>query len=115
VYRLVGVEAQLIEFVGGFYRSLTTTSCFKRDESQVINMNEINRSEELAKLSGAETAHTAPETLAAASKIELIEDALLKNIGGGSCYLQTCYLQTCYLQTCYLQTCYLQTCYLGNS
>jgi hypothetical protein len=56
----------------------------------------------------------------AASKIELIEDALLRNIGGGSCYLVTCYHQTCYHQTCYHQTCYDPTClgpfcYLGNS
>lgn len=44
------------------------------------------------------------------SKIELIEDALLKNVGGGTCYHQTCYHQTCYHYSCYSTSCYHTGC-----
>jgi hypothetical protein len=57
---------------------------------------------------------TKPATLEGKSKVELIEGALLKNVGGGSCYVVTCYVQTCYVQTCYVQTCYFRPCYLWS-
>ena len=47
----------------------------------------------------------------AKSKVELIEGALLKNVGGGSCYHQTCYHQTCYHMTCYINCYYSPYCY----
>jgi hypothetical protein len=53
------------------------------------------------------TVSKAPE---AKSKVELIEDALLKNVGGGSCVL-TCSCGACFHQTCFHQTCYHETCY----
>lgn len=62
-----------------------------------------------------ETTSEPMQEMSQKSKIELIEGALLKNIGGGTCYYLTCYSETCYHQTCYHQTCYHQTCYLGWS